>query len=154
MGEINFEVILTSILTNYFASFTTPVLIDAKKEVVSFFKKLFKFRPEIENDLKTAKTTEDFERVFEESILASAGSGSIEVEKSFLDALRSIRFDHQNGEISIEGSKVCAPFVQIGGKGSGQTEIRDSVLKSQGAQAKIQGNAKIKIRRDAKMTLS
>lgn len=152
MDTITLQIIM-SIFIGYFVDLTSPKL----KELIDLFKAAFQYIPEIKNDLKTAKTPEDFEKVFKETfgvINALAGSGSIEVSKYSLEALRNIRFDHQNGKVVIADSKVHAPLVQVGGTGIGQSEISNSVLKSQGAKVECNENANIKMSGDAQITMS
>jgi len=142
--------ILMSLATNYFSQFTAPT-------IQNFFKKVFQTRPALEIDLKNAKTNEDFEKVFHEAvgiIDAQAGTGSIEVDQGFLEALRGIRFDHQDGFVTIAESRIHAPLLQTGGTGIGQTEINGSVLRSQGTQMSIGKNAKIKISGNAQIRQS
>src|SRR3989344_6474614 len=122
--------ILISLAANYFTSFTAPV-------VEKFFKKVFQMKPELEKELQNANTSEEFEKVFKEAvgiIDAQAGQGSIEVDNSFLEAIRGIRFDHQDGSVSIDKSRIKAPILETGGTGRCQTQITESVLKSKGTQ--------------------
>lgn len=139
--------ILVSLATNYFTNFTAPV-------IQNLFQTVFQIRPALENELKEAKTTQDFERIFREAvgvIDAQAGTGSISVDSTFLEALRGIRFDHQNGSVTIAGSRVHAPILRTGGTGNGQTVITDSVLKSQGTQIDIGKGASIQITGNARI---
>jgi len=140
--------IITSLATNYFTHFSAPA-------IESFFKKVFNIKPSLENDLKKASKPEDFERIFNEAvgvIDAQANTGTIEVDKTFLEALRGIRFDHQHGQVNINGSIIQAPILQTGGTGSGRTEIFESNLKSNGTEIKMgkgcgiimNGNAQIR----------
>jgi hypothetical protein len=147
------EQILMPLLTGYFVNLTSPIL----QDLIEYFKRAFQSKPELENDLKRAKTPEDFEKVFTEAfgvINALAGNGSITVSKSSLEALRGIRFDHQNGKVVITGSTVYAPLIQVGGTGLGQSEISTSVLKSQGAQVECNGDANILMMGDAQITMN
>jgi hypothetical protein len=142
--------ILVSLATNYFTQFTAPT-------IQNFFQRVFQIKPALENDLKNAKTNADFEKVFNEAvgvIDAHAGTGSIDVDQSFLNALRGIRFDHQNGYVNISGSRIHAPLLQTGGTGNGQTEISGSVLKSRGTQIDVGKNAQIKITGNAQIRQS
>ncbi|HBB37856.1 MAG: hypothetical protein UV82_C0005G0005 [Candidatus Magasanikbacteria bacterium GW2011_GWD2_43_18] len=142
--------ILVSLATNYFTHFTAPT-------IQKLFQRVFQLKPDLENVLKNAKTNEDFEKVFREAvgvIDAQAGSGSIEVDNNFLEALRGIRFDHQNGYVNISGSRIHAPLLQTGGTGIGQTEISSSVLKSRGTQINVEKNALIKITGNAQIRQS
>ncbi len=122
--------------------------------VINLFKRAFQNNPKLENDLKAAKTPADFERIFQEAIGvidALAGSGSIEIDNNSLEALRGIRFNHQNGKVAIVSSTLSAPLLQTGGTGSGQTEIIDSILKSQGTKITVPKCGKIKISGDSQI---
>ncbi len=148
--EENTRQLLISLLAGYITKINL-------KSILNIFQKAFQKKPELETELKTAKTPSDFERVFREAvgvIDALAGSGSIEIDNSSLEALRGIRFNHQNGNVTIAGSKLSAPLLQTGGTGSGQTEITNSMLKSQGTQISAIGSAKINIKGDAKISQS
>lgn len=142
--------ILLSLATNYFTSFTAPT-------IQNFFQKVFQIKPTLEEQLKNAKNNEDFEKVFRDAvgvIDAQAGIGTLEVDKTLLEALRGIRFDHQNGFITIAGSRIHAPMLRTGGTGSGQTEIINSVLKSRGTQINVGKGASIKITGNARIDQS
>lgn len=142
--------VLLGIATNYFTDFTTPV-------IQNFFAKVFQIKPSLEADLKNAKTSHDFEKVFKDAvgvIDGQAGIGSIQVDHSFLLALRGIRFDHQNGLVTIFRSKLEAPILQTGGTGSGETKITDSTLKSQGTEIKIGNLAQIRVTGNAQVRQS
>jgi len=132
----------------YFVNFTTPV-------VQNFFATAFKLKPSLENDLKNAKSTVDFERVFKEAvgvIDAKVGTGSISVDNGLLTAVKGIRFEHDNGVVSINGSTLNAMILHTGGSGTGKTTITNSKMKSQGTEIQvgqganiiITGNASIK----------
>lgn len=71
-----------------------------------------------------------------------------------MDALRGIRFDHENGIVIIQGSTLKAPKLQTGGTGRGETNISGSNLKSQGTEIKIGKNAKIVIKGNAQIKQS
>ena len=143
--------ITQQILINLVTGYVTKV------SLINFFKKPFQKKPKLENDLKTAKTPADFEKVFQEAIGiidALSGSGSIEVDSDILEAVRGIRFDHQNGKVEIVGSTLSAPLLQTGGIGEGQTEIVNSTLKSKGTKISMCGNGKIMIKGDAQIKQS
>ena len=78
---------------------------------------------------------------------AAAGSGAIDIDSTFLSALRGIRFDHQHGMVTILGSTVSAPILQTGGTAgsSGVTHIAGSVLKSQGTEIRVGQGASIRM---------
>lgn len=142
--------VITSLATGYFVNFSTPV-------VKKFFEKVIALRPSLEQDLKSAKTSQDFDRIFQEAvgvIDATAGSGSIDIDQSFLEAVRGMRFDHQNGIVTIQGSKLKAPILQTGGTGKGETTISGTTMESQGTKIDVGGNAQIKIKGNAQIQQS
>ena len=142
--------LISSIAANYFSSLSYPL-------VEKSFKNVFKLKPNLENKLRNAKSNEDFEQVFKEAIGVidvQANAGGVEIDSSFLSALRGIRFDHQNGSVSISNSDVHAPILQMGGTGNGKTEITGSKLISNGAQVHVGGGASIKITGNAQMKIS
>ena len=139
--------ILTEIASGYFVNFSSDI-------VKNYFRKVFKLQPSLEKDLKNAKSHQDFERIFKESIGVideASGSGSIDIDHGFLEAIRGIRFDHQNGTVTIQGSTLKAPILQTGGTGSGETNISGSNMKSRGTEIKIGKNAAIRIKGNAQI---
>jgi hypothetical protein len=143
--------ILTSLATGYFVNFTSA-------SVVNFFKKAILLEPSLEEQIQKARTPEDFEKVFEDAvgvIDAAAGSGIIDVHDAFLEALRGIRFDHQNGTVTIQGSRLQAPIMQTGGTGTGKTTIGGNTsLKSHGTEISIGNGASIIISGNANIRQS
>ena len=135
--------IITGLATNYFVQFTAPA-------VQGFFAEAFSRKPSLEDDLKKAQSTQDYERVFREAagvIDAAAGRGSISIDRALLEAIRSAHFDHQHGRISIAGSVVDAPFIRTGGgtESTGHTHMTGSSLKSRGTRIDIGHGASIEI---------
>lgn len=132
--------LLQGLATGYFTGFTVPV-------IQKFFSTAFQFRPSLENDLRNAKSINDFEKVFNEAvgvIDAQAGNGFISIDGGFLNAIRGIRFDHNNGTVFINGSTIKAPILQTGGtNGIGQTTITNANLNSQGTEIQIGSGASI-----------
>lgn len=141
--------IVTWLATTVFKAF-------AQSTVEAFFKEAFAQRPKLEVDLTNARSWPEFEKVFAEAagvIDAAAGSGAINVDTGFVEALRGIRFDHQNGQVVLRGTVLKAPIIETGGQGTGRTQISGgSDLQSagtrihvgQGAQITMTGNAKIR----------
>ncbi len=83
---------------------------------------------------------------------AKAGTGKIDIDDTLLNAMRGIRFDHQNGTVQIAGSTITAPLLSTGGKGSGKTSIKGgTTLKSAGTQIDIGRGASIEISGDAEI---
>jgi hypothetical protein len=135
--------IIAGLATNYFTHFTAPA-------VQRFFEAAFNRKPSLEKDLKTAKTAEDFVRIFHEAagvIDAAAGTGSIAVDGALLEAARAARFDHQHGTVEIAGSVIRAAILQTGGEAgaSGTTHITDSSLNSGGTRIDIGKGASIRM---------
>jgi len=148
MDPITAQVII-SLTTSYFAQFTAPI-------VEKFFGTAFKLKPDLENRLRSAQTTEDIEHIFHEAvgvIDANAGIGSIGVDSALLKAIRSIRFDHASGLVTILGSTISAPVLVTGGGvgAKGQTNISGTELESKGTSIKVDKNASIKIKGNAQI---
>lgn len=124
--------------------------------LTSLFQKVFASRPDLERRLASPASPFDFQGALGDIagvLEAFAGSGSISVDGALLQALRSARFNHQAGTISIDNTIVSAPFLQTGGTGPGQTLIGDntelrsagtSIQVVHGASIVITGNAAIK----------
>lgn len=143
--------LITGFASGIFANFST----DAVKLL---FTKAFELKPGIETELLNAKNTSDIEKVFRDAvgvIDANAGSGSINVDNSLLEALRGIKFDHAQGLVTIGNSTVEAPILVTGGGqgATGKTTISENTeLKSKGTSIQvgkgcgihISGNANIK----------
>ena len=125
--------ILTSLAVNYFSSFS-------ETKVKDFFNKAIKEKPEIEDQLKLAKSSYDFEEIFKEAtgvIALNANDAEIKVFGGLLEALRGIKFDHSNGKVEIQGSVLSAPVLVTGStvKSSGSTFIGENTeLKSSGSR--------------------
>ncbi|MGB4291538.1 MAG: hypothetical protein WBJ37_01480 [Bacteroidales bacterium] len=141
--------IIGSLGASYLANFTSPVIKD-------FFDKVIKKRPDLEVLLQTANTPQEIERVFSEALGvldASAGTGSIEVDNALVEAIRGIRFDHSNGTVIINGTRMKAPILVTGGsQGSkGETTIQGTEMESQGTKIVVGGNAQIKITGNAQI---
>jgi hypothetical protein len=140
--------LITNIAASYFANFSYPV-------VQGFFQKALQLKPALEQGLKQAKTTQDIEKVFNEAtgvILANAGNGGIEINSTFMEAIRGIKFDHQNGTVTIQGSTIEAPVLQTGGSGAGNTHIGGGTsLKSAGTRIDVGDGASIHMTGNAKI---
>ena len=110
--------------------------------IEKLFETAFRLKPTLRNRANAVQTTTDIEAIFREAvgvIDAAAGSGSIEVDKALLTALRGIQFDHQAGMVLIEGSMLEAPFLVTGGGAgaTGKTKIKGSNLKSEHTEIKM-----------------
>lgn len=146
-------------LLNFLISFSSGLGANlTASAITSIYQKVFGSRPDLENRLTNPKSPEDFESALGEVagvIEAQAGSGLISIDGSFISALKSARFDHQNGNISIGNSAIVAPFLHIGGTGpggrtdiGGNTELRGGgagISVGKGAGIVITGGAGIKI---------
>ena len=128
--------IVTSIATGILANFST----DAVKK---FFNTAFLIKPELEQELKTARTSNDIEAIFKEAvdvIDASASSGEIRVNGAILEALRGIRFDHEHGTVNISGTRISSKVLVTGGgrNATGKTTIGENTeMKSQGTSIQV-----------------
>lgn len=141
--------ILAALATNYFANFTTPV-------IQNFFTQVFRRKPELRNQLAMATTPQDIEVVFREAvgvIDAQACQGQIYVDGAFLDALRGIRFDHNSGTVTIQGTIMQAPVLQTGGSGPGLTQIGPGTqLKTKGTSISVGRGCSITMTGNARIT--
>lgn len=123
--------VVTGIASGMLANFST----DAVKQ---FFSQVFKEKPELEERLIIAKTSDDIEALFKEAVAlidANATTGHINVDGGLLQALRGIRFDHAHGTVSIAGTSISSPVLVTGGGNyaSGKTVIGgNTVMKSDG----------------------
>jgi hypothetical protein len=140
--------IILGLATNYLANYT-------QKDVEDIFRKAIGLKPKIKDELLAAKTNQDIEKIFKDAvgvIDAQAGSGDIAVNQNVLTAIRGIRFDHQNGTVTISGSTIKAPVLQTGGSGNGQTTITGTNLKSAGTEIQLGAGASIVMTGNAKIT--
>lgn len=143
--------ILAELARSYFVNFTTPV-------IEKFFTYVFKKKPALRDKLEVASTLRDVEAIFREAvgvIDGQAGQGKIEIDNIFLEALRGVRFDHNQGNVIIQGTTMKAPVLQTGGSGSGRTEIGGgTVLKTNGTQISVGQGCSITMSGNAKITQS
>ena len=136
--------IVIKLAADFFADYTAS-------SVKNLFEEVFKRKPSLENDLKNATTTADFERIFREAvdvIDAAAGTGNINVDGGFLTALRGIQFNHQNGKVTIQGTTLEAPIIFTGGKSgsTGTTHISENTsLRSSGTRIEVGENCSIRM---------
>jgi hypothetical protein len=142
--------ILASLGTSYLANLTTPT-------IQSFFSEAFRQKPELEARVLAlpSGTATDVEALFKDAvgvIDAAAGTGTITVDCGVLEAVRAVRFDHQQGTVLLDGSWVQAPVLQTGGTGTGQTSVINTTMRSAGTAMRVTGDAKITITGNAKIT--
>lgn len=144
--------ILGGLGASYLANFTTPA-------IQSFFGKVFQIKPELEDSFKKASTPQDIEQIFRDAvgvIDAAAGQGQLDIDGAILEAIRGIRFDHQNGTVNILGTTMKADVLVTGGSfgSTGETTIQQTEMKSKGTQITVSGNAQIKISGNASIKQS
>ena len=142
---------LEAFLISLAANFATHFSIQPLQKV---FSAVAKAQPDLLERARNAETTGDIaeiDRIFQEAIGvidAGAADGSIEIDGATLTALKGIRFDHEHGQVTIEGSTVFAPVLTTGGHAgsTGTTEIGGNTsLKSQGTEIKVGAGAAIKM---------
>lgn len=145
---------------NFLISFTSGLCANlTTSAITSIYQKIIGQRPDIGKRLSSPSSPADFESALSEMagiIEALAGNGSITIDGSVITALRSASFDHQSGNISFGNSVIAAPFLHLGGSGSGgrtdisgNTELRSSsgsgISIGKGSGIIITGGAGIKI---------
>jgi len=143
--------ILTGISSGILANFSTDT-------IKHLFKQVFELKPDLEEELKNAKSSVDLEAIFREVvgvIDANASNGHIAVDGALLEALRGIRFDHAHGTVTISGTQIKSDILQTGGSASstGQTIIKDNTtMKSKGTSISIGKGASITMTGGATIT--
>lgn len=142
--------ILTELAVHYFAHYSIEA-------VHKLFGQAFKLKPELEGKLDSIKTTSDLEAFFKEAvgvIDAAASDGKIEVNETLLSAVRGIRFDHQNGTVTIENSTLKADILHTGGSqgAKGTTTISATNMHSKGTSIQVGKGASITITGGASIT--
>ena len=131
--------ILTSLAVNYFSSFS-------ETKVKDFFNKAIKEKPEIEDQLKHAKSSYDFEEIFKEAtgvIALNANDDEIKVFGGLLEALRGIKFDHGDGKVEIQGSVLNAPGSTFIGENTELKSSGTSITLGKGSSISLDGNSSI-----------
>lgn len=143
--------IIMNIATGYFVNFSPDLI---KKT----FEKIFLKKPELAQKLKEAKTINDIEEVFEEAIEVIdlyANTGEISIDGGLIEAIRGVRFNHDNGFVSIKNTTIQSNVLVTGGNSnstgktviSNQTEMKSkgtSISIGKGCSIIISGNAQIK----------
>lgn len=149
------EQLTTDILKNLFSGYFTNFTSDS---ILSFFRKAIHLEPSLEKEIQRSRTSEDVQKVFNKTIgiiNLNAEDGSIDINSALFDAIKSIKFDHQNGKIIIHDSVIQAPTLQTGGKGSGQTTITGNTsLSTGGTNISVTGGASIKLTGNASLKQS
>lgn len=144
---------LTNIACGVLANFST----DAVK---AFFSKAIGFKPSLEQAIQQARTSKEIELIFKEAvgvIDASAGTGSIGIDRALIEAIRGIRFDHEHGVVHISGSTIQAPVLVTGGgiTATGKTTVGgNTILKSEGTSISVGSGCSIVMTGGAKITQS
>ena len=142
--------ILAAIAAGYFTHYSTQA-------IGKLFRAAFRVKPGLEKCLRSAQTTEDIEAIFRQVvgiIDANAGAGSIEIDDSALEAMRSIHFDHASGRVTVHGSTISAPVLWTGGGAgaTGESDFGDGTeLRSKGTAIKIGKGALIRIKGNARI---
>ena len=141
---------------NFFISLAAGVGTNLTSVAAShLLKRVIDSRPDLEQGLIHPASPAEFERALGDAagvLEALAGSGSISVDGSLVTALRSARFDHQNGKIRIGNSLILAPMLETGGRGSGSTEIAGNTeLRSSGTSIQVGPGASIEITGNARI---
>ncbi len=111
-----------------------------------------KSKPELAKKADKAEELGDI-KMIEDIIKESVGiidvavaTGSIRINNSLLTALKSIRFDHQHGQVYIAGATISSKTLITGGfhNATGKTTIGgNTILKSQGTSISIGQGASI-----------
>ena len=143
--------IIKEIGEKYFPNFSIDSVLDT-------FRGLLKLKPELESLIRGARTPQDVEQIFEEIsgiIEVDAGTGSIDIDNAIITAIRNATFNHSDGTVTINDSKIMAPILRIGGfdGASGTTNINAPDLRAKGSAIKggkrtsirIKGNAGIRM---------
>lgn len=122
--------------------------------VEAAFRYVAKKRPDLEAAAKKAaeaKNNQEISKIFEEAIgviVADAASGAIQLDGATVTALRGVKFDHQNGTVTIENTKVSAAVLVTGGSAgaTGKTTVGGNTkLSSQGTSIDVGPGASITI---------
>ena len=129
--------IVSGIATKYLGQYS-------EEAVTRFFNWVIEKKPQLKELLRKAETPQDVENIFNEAIgvfNANAGTGSIGIDRALITAIRSAKFNHANGKVTINNSTVSAPRLRTGGdKGAkGKTIIEDSDLRSKGTRISGKG---------------
>ena len=124
--------IVSGIATKYLGKYS-------EEAVTRFFNWVLEKKPQLKEQLRRAETTQDVENIFNEAIGvfdANAGTGSIGIDKALITAIRSAKFNHANGKVTINNSTISAPRLRTGGDrgAKGKTTIKDSTLRSKGTE--------------------
>jgi hypothetical protein len=141
-------------LDHFLLAVAAHATFDLSKEAL---KKAFDYisdkRPDLAKAADVAEASGDvqaIDRIFRQAvgiIEADADAGLIQVDNALLVALNGIKFDHQNGNVTIHGSTLSSNKVLVtgGGPGStGKTTIGgDTSLRSKGTAIDVGGNASI-----------
>lgn len=104
-------------------------------------------RPDLYKSLQEDQSDECARRIAPELIgqieaRAGNGDGHVFIDEAVLRALRSIRFDHEHGDVRINNSEIAAGEVQFGGErrgSTGQTVITETLSTTQGTSVKVSG---------------
>ena len=142
---------LESFLVGLASNYVAAASIEAIRRGAAY---LVKQRPDLEARFTGAQKSGDqvaAQKILEEGfgvLLAEAAAGKITLDGALVSALRKIHFDHQDGTVWIEGSKVRAPILTTGGTSgaTGTTHIGGNTrLQSRGTSIEVGHGASIQI---------
>lgn len=144
---------------NFLLSFGSGVAATAATDSMkAIYQRIFEKRPDLEQRLISAGggpgTAEAMAEIAGE-IEALAGTGAIKIDGAVIYAMRSARFDHQDGTVTIGKAKISAKSVSIGSNsGSGRTDIGgDTSLNGGGAGVEVGKGASIVLTGGASITI-
>ena len=118
MDPITLSIII-SLASNYFTSFSTPV-------IIKLFKIVFAKKPELEDGLMSMTSTEDLEHIFKrilDYIDIAELKSKLDIDKSLLEVLREVRFDHKKKLVHIQGITKNAPVFEKSNPNEGNLEL-------------------------------
>lgn len=141
--------IISGIATKYLSNYS-------EEAVTRFFNWAIGKKPQLKELLRKTKTHEDVENIFKEAVgilNANAGSGTIDIDQTMINAIRSAKFNHANGTVTIDDSTIYAPKLVTGGDrgATGTTTITGTNLKSRGTEIKMGKKASIKMSGSARI---
>jgi hypothetical protein len=135
-------------LLNFFISFSSGLAANLSTEALkAAYQSVFASRPDLERRLTQPNSAADIQAALGElagALEVFAGNGSISINGSIINALRSATFDHQNGTVRIGNAQISAPLLTTGGTGRGTTTIGGNTeLRSAGTSIQIGAGASI-----------
>ena len=145
---------------NFLLSFASSVAATATTDgLKAAYQKLFEKRPDLEQRLISAGggpgTAEAVAEIAGE-IEALANTGMINIDGAVIDAMRSAKFDHQDGTVIIGKSKISASSLIIGStSGTGRTTVGGNTsLRGGGSGVELGSGASIVMTGGASIKMS